>query len=130
MANDYRITMLLNCKFNSENIRQLLERGAELNLEYYKFMHYEGKQLNPVNATSTLLEDELHCLTTKINNVYTNLHCISDSDYTLIMISSISHEKLKNFKNSAHDIDIAAYARILLDVTQDFQIISMTIEKA
>lgn len=133
MSLGYSIDVNINAPFNEENVKSILERGTERHFIYYKFMVYEGKKLNLSDATRLVFDGDpdydVHCLSTKIENEYINLHFINSGGLITVMISGISHDATKKFKNDIEDIDVAKYAKILLDITQNFQILSINIEK-
>lgn len=133
MSQRYSIVIKLDVPRDETSVQIMLARGLCLDMIYYKFMDYDGKSLNPKEAAFWCLEDNddfnPHCLTTKIGGINTNLHFISTDGDVMVMLSGISHEKLKHFKYGSDDIDIGRYAKIMLDLVQDYKILEMRIEK-
>lgn len=133
MSREYKIIVSISAEYSHENIKTVLERGLNCNLSYHKFMDYSDRSLSSEEAADYLLEqineDNMHCLTIRICNVFANLYFFGGENRTNVMLSSISYEFLKKFKNSNQNINIAEYAKVLLDITQDFEIESMSIEQ-
>jgi hypothetical protein len=134
MSARYSIAIDLDAPYDTEVVQNILAKGMGLDVIYYKFMDYEGRRLNPTTAANWCLEQnkdlDPHCLTTKIEGIYTNLHFINRGGYVTVMLSGISFERLKQFSYEIEDIDIGRYAKIMLDLVSDFRISRMYIEKS
>ena len=61
---------------------------------------------------------------------FINTYLMEANNRLTAMITGISYENLKAFKDGSEDIGIAKYAKLLFDATQDFRILSMNIERA
>lgn len=132
MSQRYSIIIGLDAPYNEETIRSVLEKGLHFDIKYRKFMDYGGQLLDIKEAIKWCLEEDeidVHCLATQINGIYTNLHFMNVDGSVRIILSDISYERLKLFKNGAEDIDIASYAKTMIDLVDDYRILEMKIEK-
>lgn len=133
MSRRYSIIIQLDASYNRETIENILAKGLKLKMEYNKFMDCGGQLLDVKSAADWCLEEDngfdVHCLEAKIAGIYTHLHFINQSGDVRVMLSGISCERLKQFKNGAEDIDIASYAKVMIDLIDDYRILEMKIEK-
>lgn len=137
MSLGYSITVIIDAKYNNQNILHLLKKGHEHNFTYHQFILGETNihtpSLSSEDATNSVLhglpEDNLHCLTLQIQNTHAILHFLDDGVHMMIMLSGLSHLWSKKFIDGYEDIDIARYTKALLDLVSDFRILEMRIEK-
>ncbi len=137
MSLSYSILTRIDAKYNSKNIKSILNKGHEHHFIYYQFvlgeMNIASPELSPEEATNSVIrglpEDDMHCLTVQILNTYATLHFWNNGTQMVIMLSGLSQIWSKIFEDGNEDIDVARYAKALLDLVSDFKILEMHIEK-
>lgn len=130
MSNAYSISVMLDAIYNEENIQIILSRGSH-HITYFKLADKDGVALTPNEAALALFaarnEPTLHAITLKIEETYLNLHCYMENNLLHVMFTDFSQQWLKIFFNGNKDIDVARYVKVLLDLTQDFRILTLNV---
>lgn len=134
MSRTYLISTRLDAEFNESNIQAVLERGLPESLIYYKYMDEDGTPLNINEATDSAFKGDkdwdVNTLAIKVEDTYAKLIFSMDKNNMMnVMLSGLSHLWFRKFKNGDEDIDVARYAKVLLNLTQDFKILEMNIDK-
>ena len=133
MSWNYSITIRIDAPYTEGVIQDILEKAPKLDIICYKHMDEEGIPLNAKDAAHSVFQaandSEIHCVDAKVQGIYVALHFIENYGQVTVMFSGISYERIKKFKYDHEDIDIAFYAKTLLDLTQDFRILEMHINK-
>lgn len=136
MSKDILIWARIDASYQEKNIKNILKKGSKLGFTYYKFilgeMNVGSEPLSIDAATQSVLAGDpdggLHCLTIQIQDTYATLHFLNN-EILSVMLSGLSHLWSKTFVDGSEDIDVARYAKMLLDLVSDFKILEMHIEK-
>jgi hypothetical protein len=136
MSLGYSITTIIDVVYIPKNIESVLVKGLELGFSYYEYslgmIEINGPSLSIKEALHSILDDKtkskLYCIVAKVNDTYTTIDFIAQNGNLLLMFSDFTYPWLKKF-DGTDEIDIGRYAKIMLDLVQDYKILHMSIEK-
>lgn len=137
MSLGYSISTSIDLIYIEKSIESILAKGLQLGFNYYEYslgmVEVNGPSLNIKEALHSILIDKtqskLYCIVVQYNDTYFTMDFISQNGNILLMFSDFTYPWLKKFDDGEDDIDIGRYAKILLDLVQDFKILEMKIEK-
>lgn len=135
MSKDHSIWTTVNASYGEYSIKHIIEHGSKLGFLYYKFilgtMNVASEPLTIDQATKSVLlgdsEGGLHCLTVQIKDTYATLHFLDECNLS-VMLSGLSQLWSQKFLDGEEDIDIARYAKTLLDLVEGFKILKFEVE--
>lgn len=131
----YFISAKLNQRYNIGNLHQILKKGFQLNFCYSKYItgnEAEFQNLNIEQASELIIKgdhDDLHRVNVKILDTYATLHILNDERHMIILFDNFSYPWMKKFEDGSEDIDIIKYAKVFLNLIEDYEILEMRINK-
>lgn len=136
MSKDLSIWATVSATYEERNIKHILENGSKLGIQYYKFilgeMNVASKPLAIEQATKDVIlgdpEGGLHCLTVQIKDTYATLHFLDEGNLS-IMFSGLSILWAQKYLDGEEDIDVARYAKVLLELVEGFKILEFRVEE-
>lgn len=139
MSETYSVSVMLNAVLNEKNLTYILSRGTEkLHFKYFE-VQYEnegllGNQLSVKEATDYIIAqipfDEA-CIFIKINESFFFLRFLKEVSALTFMFSGFFYPFEKYFTQSDfEDVDVAEYAKLMLQLVSDYHILHFEIEKS
>ncbi len=136
MSRTYSLDTKIDTSFNSDSVSKILKTGETLGFIYREFTINGSDpslpKLTPMEAMGAVFlnkkENAMACIFLQIEDTYLTLHFL-DSEKLIVMFSGLSQIWSKTFEDGDEDIDVARYAKALLDLVSDFKILEMHIEK-
>jgi hypothetical protein len=128
--------MKLKAQKTEDNLKKILEQGETLGFVYYQYVWGEtsfANSLTTSTATKLLIKGDedtdmpIHCLNVKVQDSYLILHYIKDNDDLSLMLSGLSDKWSQKYLEIGSDIDIARYTKLMINLTEMFQIKEMQI---
>ena len=124
----YSIEVILNLKYEKNNIDYLFQKCIENNIRFY--VPFSKLELNSSTATERILtvelEDEDRYIHAKFQDTDFSIWVFKEKNNLInFSIGSFGIIWRKEFINGDYSIDFARYIRLLLRLCRDFTILSL-----
>ena len=126
----HSIRILLNLKYEKNNIDYLFQKFLENNIRLYKDSFDKLNELDSRNAAARVLsiklEPEDRCVDAKFQNTDFSILTYKEKNNLIsFSVSCFDIEWKKEFINDDYGIDFARYIHLLLRVCRDFTILEL-----
>lgn len=125
----YTIDILLNLKYEKNNINHIFQQCIESKIRLYSDTFYDMHELNYNGATDRIfnekLEEEERRVRAKFQDTDFSIWVFKEEDLINFAISGFGIIWRKYFLDGSHRIDFARYIRLLLKVCNEFTILSL-----
>ena len=123
--------------FSPTIIKLIIQQGRTLGFNYHTYI------LGEININSRSLDDQealdaimlgyddcqMYCITAALEDTFFNLHFINENGRLLIMFHGFSIIWSKKYFGAIEDIDIQRYAHVMLELVNNFKILTMEISQ-